>query len=96
MWFERFVIIVTSLHRAFLPGQYGMFEPSLVDIGIFAGSFGVFLTLFLLFLRFLPAFPMAEIKAVLPQASPHGLAGHGAGDDSQHAGTAHGTTKGGH
>ncbi len=80
MWFERFVIIVTSLHRAFLPGEWHMFHPSLVDIAIFAGSFGVFLTLFLLFLRFLPAFAMAELKAVLPQASPHPHAdGHSKG-----------------
>ena len=72
MWFERFVIIVTSLHRAFLPGEWHMFWPTLTDIMIFAGSFGVFLTLYLLFTRFLPVFAMAEIKAVLPQASPHG------------------------
>jgi hypothetical protein len=42
-----------------------------VDIGIFVGSFGVFITMFLLFLRFLPVFAMAEIKAILPQADPH-------------------------
>jgi len=71
MWFERFVIIATSLHRTFLPGEWHMFWPTLVDIGIFAGSFGVFFTLFLLFLKFLPSFPIAELKAVLPQASPH-------------------------
>jgi Ni/Fe-hydrogenase subunit HybB-like protein len=71
MWFERFVIIVTSLHRAFLPGEWGMFFPTLVDIGIFVGSLGVFVSLFLLFLRFLPVFAMAELKAVLPQADPH-------------------------
>jgi Ni/Fe-hydrogenase subunit HybB-like protein len=71
MWFERFVIIVTSLHRAFLPGEWGMFFPTLVDIGIFVGSFGIFITLFLLFLRYLPVFAMAELKAVLPQADPH-------------------------
>ncbi len=91
MWFERFVIIVTSLHRAFLPGEYHMFHPTLVDIMVFAGSFGVFLTLFLLFLRFLPIFPIAEIKAVLPQASPHahGHGGHGEHDSHGSAG-AHG------
>ncbi len=83
MWFERFVIIVTSLHRAFLPGEWHMFHPTAVDIGIFVGSCGVFLTLFLLFLRFLPAFPISEIKAVLPQASPH------AHDDHAHAKGAH-------
>jgi molybdopterin-containing oxidoreductase family membrane subunit len=71
MWFERFVIIVTSLHRAFLPGEWHMFSPTAVDICIFVGSIGVFLHLFLLFLRFLPVFAMAELKAVLPQASPH-------------------------
>jgi len=71
MWFERFVIIVTSLHRAFLPGEWHMFHPTAVDICIFVGSIGVFLHLFLLFLRFLPIFAMAELKAVLPQASPH-------------------------
>jgi Ni/Fe-hydrogenase subunit HybB-like protein len=71
MWFERFVIIVTSLHRAFLPGEWHMFHPTLVDICIFIGSCGVFLTLFLLFMRFLPVFAMAELKAVTPQASPH-------------------------
>ena len=77
MWFERFVIIVTSLHRAFLPGEWHMFFPTPVDILTFAGTFGVFMTLFLLFMRFLPVFAMAELKAVLPQASPH----HGHGDD---------------
>jgi Ni/Fe-hydrogenase subunit HybB-like protein len=82
MWFERFVIIVTSLHRAFLPAEWHMFSPTAVDIGIFVGSCGVFMTLFLLFLRFLPAFPIAEIKAVLPQASPH--YGHGHGHDHGH------------
>jgi molybdopterin-containing oxidoreductase family membrane subunit len=93
MWFERFVIIVTSLHRAFLPGEYHMFHPTLVDIMIFAGSFGVFLTLFLLFLRFLPVFPIAEIKAVLPQASPHSH-GHGDGGHGHDSHASHG--KGGH
>jgi molybdopterin-containing oxidoreductase family membrane subunit len=77
MWFERFVIITTSLHRTFLPGEWHMFFATPVDIMIFVGSLGIFVTLFLLFLRYLPAFPMAEIKAVLPQASPHhGKGGH--------------------
>ena len=77
MWFERFVIIVTSIHRAYLPGEWGMFHPTPVDIGIFVGTCGIFLTLFLLFMRFLPVFAMAELKAVLPQADPHGPHGHG-------------------
>ena len=95
MWFERFVIIVTSLHRAFLPGEWHMFWPTWVDIGIFVGSCGMFLTLFLLFIRFLPIFPIAEVKAVLPQADPHG---HGEGHGDHH-GEAHGhggTQKGAH
>jgi Ni/Fe-hydrogenase subunit HybB-like protein len=71
MWFERFVIIVTSLQRAFLPGQWGMFYPTPVDILTFVGTCGIFLFLFLLFLKFLPAFAMSEIKNVTPQASPH-------------------------
>jgi Ni/Fe-hydrogenase subunit HybB-like protein len=71
MWFERFVIIVTSLHRAFIPGEWHMFFPTPVDILTFVGSCGTFLTLYLLFARFLPQFAMSEIKAVLPQASPH-------------------------
>ena len=85
MWFERFVIIVTSLHRAFLPGEWGMFHPSFVDIMTFVGSCGIFLTLFLLFVRFLPVFAMAELKAVMPQADPHGEHEGGA-----HAGAGHG------
>ncbi len=94
MWFERFVIIVTSLHRAFLPGEWHMFWPTLTDIMIFVGSFGVFMTLFLLFLRFMPVFAMAELKAVLPQADPHGHHdGHGHGHDHAHSSHA---DKGGH
>ncbi|MEO0482064.1 MAG: NrfD/PsrC family molybdoenzyme membrane anchor subunit [Planctomycetota bacterium] len=87
MWFERFVIIVTSLHRAWLPGEWHMFYPTLVDIGTFVGSIGLFLMLFLLFLRFLPVFAIAELKAVLPQASPHPdhhEGDHGADDKVPH------------
>ena len=68
MWFERFVIIVTSLHRAFIPGEWHMFFPTWVDILTFVGSCGIFMTLFLLFLKFLPVFAMAEVKLVMPQA----------------------------
>jgi Ni/Fe-hydrogenase subunit HybB-like protein len=71
MWFERFVIIVTSLHRDFLPSSWGYFKPTLVDVTTFLGTFGLFLTLFLLFIRFLPMIAMAEVKAVMPQADPH-------------------------
>jgi molybdopterin-containing oxidoreductase family membrane subunit len=65
MWFERFVIIATSLHRDFLPSSWGYFSPTWVDIGTFVGTMGLFLTLFLLFLRFLPAIAISEVKGVL-------------------------------
>lgn len=71
MWFERFVIIVTSIHRDYLPSSWGMFHPSLTDILTFTGTFGIFLTLFLLFVRFLPMIAIAEVKAVTPQGDPH-------------------------
>ncbi len=71
MWFERFVIIVTSLHRDFLPSSWNMFHPTWVDIWTFTGTFGIFLTLFLVFLRWLPMICIFEVKAVLPEADPH-------------------------
>jgi molybdopterin-containing oxidoreductase family membrane subunit len=67
MWFERFVIIATSLHRDYLPASWGYFRPTWVDICTFVGTWGLFLTLFLLFLRFLPAIAMSEVKGVLHQ-----------------------------
>jgi molybdopterin-containing oxidoreductase family membrane subunit len=71
MWFERFVIIVSSLSRDFLPSSWGYYSPSIVEIFTFFGTFGVFSALFLLFIRFLPMMAMAELKAVSPQADPH-------------------------
>ncbi len=65
MWFERFVIIVTSLHRDFLPSSWGYFRPTFVDICTFIGTIGLFLTLFLLFARFLPMIAISEVKGVL-------------------------------
>jgi Ni/Fe-hydrogenase subunit HybB-like protein len=65
MWFERFVIIATSLHRDFLPSSWGYFRPTWVDIGTYVGTFGLFLTLFLLFLRYLPVVAVSEVKGVL-------------------------------
>lgn len=70
MWFERFVITVTSLHRDFLPSSWGYYSPTLIDIGILAGSFGLFFTLTLLFTRTLPVVSMAEVKAVVEGAQP--------------------------
>jgi len=62
MWFERFVIIVTSLHRDFLPSSWAHYAPSLVEIATLIGSFGLFFTLFLLFCRVAPAIAIAEVK----------------------------------
>jgi Ni/Fe-hydrogenase subunit HybB-like protein len=71
MWFERFVIIGTTLERDFMPSAWRQFSPTWVDIWTFIGTFGLFTTLFLLFLRFLPMICMFEVKAVLPQSDPH-------------------------
>ena len=71
MWFERFVIIVTSLHRDFLPSSWFYFRPTFWDVSTLIGSFGLFFTMFCLFVRFLPVVATAEVKAVLPQADPH-------------------------
>src|SRR3989442_9213870 len=65
MWFERFVIIVGGLHRTFLPSSWGMFKPTIWDISILIGSFGVFFTCFLLFIRLLPMISMWEIKGIV-------------------------------
>ena len=65
MWFERFVITVTSLSRDFLPSSWGHFAPSMIDIAMFIGSFGLFFTLFLLFCQYLPIVAMAEVKGTI-------------------------------
>lgn len=71
MWYERFVIIVTSIHRDFLPSSWGMFKPALNDITLFIGTCGFFTWLFLVFIRFLPVIAIAEVKGVVPEADPH-------------------------
>jgi Ni/Fe-hydrogenase subunit HybB-like protein len=65
MWFERFVIIVTSLHRDYLPSSWTMFSPTFVDIGIFIGTIGFFFVLFLLYARTFPVIAQAEVKTIL-------------------------------
>jgi molybdopterin-containing oxidoreductase family membrane subunit len=65
MWFERFVIIVTSLHREYLPSGWVMYSPTWVEIGIFLGTFGLFFTFFFLFSKFLPMINMSEVKTIL-------------------------------
>jgi molybdopterin-containing oxidoreductase family membrane subunit len=71
MWFERFVIVVISLHREFLPSNWGYYKPTWVDICTYLGTFGLFFTFFLLFMRFLPMIAVSEVKGVTPQADPH-------------------------
>jgi Ni/Fe-hydrogenase subunit HybB-like protein len=80
MWFERFVIIATSLHRDFLPSSWGYFVPTWVDILTFLGTFGLFLFLFTLFVRFLPMVAVSEVKGMMANQKMH---------DAVH-GTAHG------
>ena len=65
MWFERFVIIVTSLHRDFLPSSWTMFSPSFIDIGIFLGTIGFFFVLFLMYARTFPVVAQAELKTIV-------------------------------
>ncbi|MCH8232344.1 MAG: polysulfide reductase NrfD [Bacteroidetes bacterium] len=65
MWFERFVIIVTSLHRDYIPSSWVMFYPTRYDVGVFMFSFGFFFTAFLLFTKFFPVVNMAEVKSII-------------------------------
>jgi Ni/Fe-hydrogenase subunit HybB-like protein len=68
MWLERFVIVVTSLSRDFLPSSWGMYYPTRWDYGTFLGSIGLFLTLLFLFIRFLPMISIFEMRTLLPEA----------------------------
>jgi Ni/Fe-hydrogenase subunit HybB-like protein len=68
MWFERFVIIATSLARAFLPSQWSYYNPTRYDVGLFVGTLGLFFTLFLLFFRYLPVIAISEVKGAMPEA----------------------------
>jgi molybdopterin-containing oxidoreductase family membrane subunit len=69
MWFERFVIIVTSLHRDFIPSSWTMYSPTWVEAGIYIGSLGLFFTCFLLFARFFPVIAMSELKTITKSSS---------------------------
>ncbi|OYU95701.1 MAG: hydrogenase [Bacteroidetes bacterium B1(2017)] len=80
MWFERFVIIVTSLHRDFLTSAWAMYTPTVIEVSILVGSFGLFFFLFFLFIKFLPSINMAEVKSIIPTHAHddhhHAHAGH--------------------
>jgi Ni/Fe-hydrogenase subunit HybB-like protein len=75
MWFERFVIIVTSLHRDYLPSSWTQFHPTMFDIGQYIFTFGLFFTAFFLFAKFFPVVNMAEIKSILKSTSSEGQHG---------------------
>ena len=67
MWFERFVITITSLCRDFNPSSWAYFHPTWIDLLMLIGSFGLFFTMFSLFCRFLPVIAIAEVKGVMPR-----------------------------
>ena len=69
MWFERFVIIVTSLHRDYLPSSWAMFSPTIYDMGVYLFTFGLFFTAFFLFAKFFPVINMAEVKSIVKSSS---------------------------
>ena len=68
MWLERFVIVVTSLHRDFLPSSWGFYKPTQWDWAMFVGTIGFFLALLFLFIRFLPMISIFEMRTILPEA----------------------------
>lgn len=72
MWLERFVIIVTSLNRDFLPSSWAMYSPTIFDWSMFIGTIGFFFTLIYLFVRFLPIISIFEVRTLLPEANVHG------------------------
>jgi molybdopterin-containing oxidoreductase family membrane subunit len=71
MWFERFVIVASSLSHDFMPSSWDYYTPTFWDLASLIGSFGLFFTMFCLFCRFLPMVATAEVKTVLPEADPH-------------------------
>jgi molybdopterin-containing oxidoreductase family membrane subunit len=68
MWLERYVIVVVSLHRDFLPSSWGMFHPTIWDVATYVGTLGLFFFLFFLFIRSLPMISIFEVRTLLPQA----------------------------
>jgi hypothetical protein len=68
MWLERFIIVVTSLHRDFLTSAWGMYSPTIWDWSTFIGTLGLFVALLFLFLRFLPMISIFEMRTILPEA----------------------------
>lgn len=96
MWFERFVIIVTSLHRDYLPSSWAMYSPTWVEISTFAGTFGLFFTAFFLFAKFLPVIAIAEVKSVLKTTGDQYIARIAAMEAAGEAELAHAHSNGHH
>ena len=67
MWLERFIIVVTSLHRDFLPSSWGMYYPTRWDWATYTGTIGLFLTLLFLFLRYLPVISISEMRVLVEE-----------------------------
>jgi hypothetical protein len=68
MWLERFIIVVTSLHRDYLPSSWGMYWPTIWDWGLYLGTMGLFASLLFLFIRFMPMISIFEMRTLLPEA----------------------------
>ena len=77
MWLERFVIVVVSLHRDFVPSSWGMYKPTFWDLSLYAGTFGLFMTCLFLFIRFIPAISIFETRHLLHETVEHHGDGHG-------------------
>jgi molybdopterin-containing oxidoreductase family membrane subunit len=78
MWFERWVIVVLSLTRDFLPSSWGFYTPTVWDFATYIGSFGLFFTLFFLFIRLLPVIAIFEVRDLVHKGEGQELPGHGA------------------
>jgi molybdopterin-containing oxidoreductase family membrane subunit len=96
MWFERFVIIVTSIHRDYIPSSWANYSPTWVEISIYVGTIGLFFTAFLLFAKTLPVIAMAEVKAILKtsgeaQKKAHAALHHHADIHTSSSGSLHPT-----
>jgi Ni/Fe-hydrogenase subunit HybB-like protein len=74
MWLERFIIVVTSLHRDFLPSSWGMYYPTKWDWATFTGTIGLFLTLLFLFIRYLPVISISEMRVLVEETAEEGKA----------------------
>jgi Ni/Fe-hydrogenase subunit HybB-like protein len=83
MWFERFVIIVTSLHRSYLPSSWVMYRPTAIEVGTLIGSFGLFFSCFLLFIRLAPMIATWEVKGLVGMRASHARDGGGEDEDEE-------------